>query len=393
MMKMVFSFFNVRFAVVVMIYGLLAQLFCEANATSVYDQSYSEKDSVREAGGVAQIGEKVLDLVTWERDSFVFTVYPSLSVSPRNGFVYGVMPAVKWKSQLEGKSNTLTINAETSTKGMLQLQFEHEWYFFEKWMTRGEAFLNKREDLYWIGGENEDFYFDRREIKVDWDLLNNFSPRFWVGIQIFIDDNHFSNEAASAFKNEGLTGFEGGLILGIGPKLLLDTRNRTLAPQSGIWLEFQPLFVGVGGIGDYKYKRITVDFRKYVPLKQEKTTLAFQTILDYAEQGVPFYDAPQLGGKERLRGIGHPLKKTGNGVWLSRVELRQHLWWRLGFAVFAGVGEAKDNFRKPFGDMIASYGGGLRFRMLPDDPLNVRFDFGRSSIGTTGFFISLKEAF
>jgi len=356
-------------------------------------QNFSANDSIENEGGVAQIGEKILDFVTWEKEGLVFTVYPSLSVSPRNGFVYGVMPAVKWESHREGVSNTLTINAETSTKGMLQMQFEHEWYFHEKWLTSGEAFLNKREDLYWLGEGNEDFYFDRREIKVDWDLLNNFSPNFWFGLQLFVDNNHFSDEALRGFQDEGLTGFEGGLIFGLGPKILVDTRKRTLAPQSGILLELQPLFIGIGGIGDYNYNRIVFDFRKYVPLKQDKSTLAFQIVLDFAEEKVPFYDTPQLGGKERLRGIGHPLKKTGNSVWLSRLELRQHLWWRFGVAAFAGIGEAKDNFKRPFADMVSSVGGGLRFRMLPDDPLNVRFDFGWSSMGTTGFFISLKEAF
>ncbi|PWD98033.1 BamA/TamA family outer membrane protein [Marinilabilia rubra] len=385
------SFIESRFFISVLLFFVFP--FSPLKGAHIIEKTYLATDSLVETGGVAQIGEKILDLVTWEKDGLVFTVYPSLSVSPRNGFVYGVMPAVKWESQRKGLSNTLTVNAETSTKGMLQLQFEHEWYFHEKWLTSGEAFLNKREDLFWIGGDQEDFYFDRREVKVDWDLLNNIYPGFWIGLQLFIDSNHFSDEAELSFREEGLQGFKGGLIFGLGPKLLLDTRERTLAPQSGVLLELQPLFVGVGGIGDYNFTRITVDFRKYVPLKQEKTTLAFQTVLDYAEEKVPFYDAPQLGGKERLRGIGHPLKRSGNSVWLSRVELRQHLWWRFGVAAFAGVGEAKVNYQNPFEDVVSSFGAGLRFRMLPDDPLNVRFDFGRSSIGTTGFFISLKEAF
>jgi hypothetical protein len=100
-----------------------------------------------------------------------------------------------------------------------------------------------------------------------------------------------------------------------------------------------------------------------------------------------------LGGKERLRGIGHPLRETGNAVWMARAELRQFIWWRFGGVVFAGVGQAAPDYQSPFSNSVASVGGGVRFRMLPDDPLNVRFDFGVSSMGTTGFFVSLKEAF
>ena len=372
---------------------LSSVVFSSVRAGDFYEQNGTYEDSVENAKGIAQLGERILDLVTWEKEKLVFTVYPSLSVSPRNGFVYGVMPAVKWPGKKEGTANTLTINAETSTKGMLQLQFEHEWYFHENWLTRGEAFVNKRQDLFWIGKPESDFYFSREEFMIDWDLLNNFLPHCWLGIQVFVNDNLFSKEAVDVFSTEQLSGAEGGLIFGVGPKFLVDTRERTLAPQTGVLLEFKPLFIGVAGLGDYKYTRFTCDLRKYMLLKRDKTTLAFQAVVDYAGNEVPFYDAPQLGGKERLRGIGHPMRETGNSVWMGRVELRQHLWWRFGAVTFAGLGRADDNFQHPFENTVSSFGGGLRFRMLPDDPLNVRFDFGVSSLGTTGFFISLKEAF
>lgn len=350
-------------------------------------------DSLGQTSGIAGLGEKVLDLVTWEKEGVVYTVYPSLSVSPRNGFVYGVMPAVKWNSAHEGKYNTLAINAEHSTKGMLQLQLEHEWYPGGKWLTTGEAFLNRREDQYWVGANDRDFFFDRKEFRIEWDLLNNPAPSLWIGGGILLNNNRFEKSTTFVFEEEGLAGAEGGFIAGVGPKLVVDTRNRTLSPQKGVWLEILPLFAGVSGVGDYKYQRYTMDARQYLTLKEEVTSLAFQVIIDFAEGDIPFYEEPQLGGKERLRGIGHPLEETGNAVWLARAEVRQHLWWRLGVVAFAGAGKADNGYQRPFTDLISSVGGGFRFRMLPDDPLNVRFDFGVSSMGTTGFFISLKEAF
>jgi hypothetical protein len=371
-------------------------LFLEVNirANNLFDLPQENTDSVNEVfSDLAQIGERVLDFVTWERESFVFTIYPSLSMSPRNGFVYGVMPAVKWNSICQGKINTLTINAETSTKGMLQLQFEHEWYFHEFWLTSGKAYINSREDHYWLGLGRTAYYFDRTEAKIEWDILNRVKPDFWIGGGILFDQNHFDDEARAVLEAENIVGHGAGVLLGIGPKLVLDTRNRTLAPQKGSRIQICSMFIGIGGVGKYKYSRFTFDARKYIPLNQGKTTLALQTICDYAGDDAPFYEAPQLGGKERLRGIGHPLRKTGRAVWLARAEMRQHLWWRIGVVAFAGIGEADNNFQNIFSDIISSGGGGLRFRMLPNDPFNVRCDFGISSAGTTGFFISLKEAF
>lgn len=342
---------------------------------------------------LADIGEEVLDWVTWERDEYVITVYPSLSASSRNGFVYGVAPAVKWNSSRPGKANTLTMNAETSTKNILQLQFEHEWYFHPDWMTSGEAFITNGEDKYWLGAEENEIYFDRREFRLKWDVLSNVLPSFWIGAEWLLSNNYFNNEVQIFFSEADLDGHKGGWLFGIGPKIELDTRHRTISPQKGTWIQFGSSFVGLAGLGKYNYFRFTIDARQYLQLKKDKTTLAFQGIVDYAEPGVPFFEEPQLGGKDRLRGIGHPLRETGNAVWLFRGELRQHLWWRLGGVVFAGLGKSAGNFQNPFSRAISSVGGGLRIRMLPDDPLNVRFDFGVSSSGTTGFFVSLKEAF
>jgi hypothetical protein len=356
---------------------------------NVGDSSSAENDSLQ-AEGLAGIGEKVLNLVTWERDGFVFTMYPSIGVSPRNGFVYGVMPAVKWDSPRDGMFNTIAVNAEHSTTGMLQLQEEHEWYFHPLWLTTGEAFVNSREDLFWVGDEQEELYFDRNEFRIEGDLSYNLFPNYWVGGGLLININRFDENATELFERDRLVGAEGGLILGVGPNMVFDSRHRTLAPQRGAWIQLLPL---LAGLGDYEYQKITFDGRKYFSLSDESTTLAFQTIVDYATEGVPFFEEPHLGGKERLRGIGHPMRETGNAVWLARAEVRQHLWWRLGVVAFAGLGKAGDHFKEPFEDVISSLGGGLRFRMLPDDPLNVRFDFGVSSTGQSGFFISLKEAF
>lgn len=372
---------------------LLSVILCSpdwAHSRNVGALSSENNDSLQTEKGLAGLGEKVFDWITWERNGFVFTMYPSISVSPRNGFVYGVMPAVKWNSSREGMFNTIAVNAEHSTMGMLQLQVEHEWYFHPLWLTTGEAFVNSREDLFWIGDHQEELYFDRNEFRLEWDFSYNISPAFWVGTGILVNKNRFDENASGAFGSDRLVGAEGGWILGIGPNMVFDTRHRTLAPQKGIWIQVLPLFAG---LGDFSYQKVTLDGRKYFSLKEESTTLAFQAIVDYANEGVPFFEEPQLGGKERLRGIGHPMMETGNAVWLARAEIRQHLWWRLGVVAFAGLGGAGDHFQEPFADVISSLGGGLRFRMLPDDPLNVRFDFGVSSTGQSGFFISLKEAF
>ncbi|SFD79230.1 BamA/TamA family outer membrane protein [Thermophagus xiamenensis] len=376
------------------VFWIVTVLFFLTQNIEVYGKGISNKGDTLEYNIIVNLGEQVLDWVTWEEEQYVFTIYPSLSASARNGFVCGLAPTIKWNSFRPGKSNTLTVNIETSTKGVWQFQLEHEWFFHPQWMTSGEVFFIDRTDQYWFEDENmESFYFEREEFRLKWDLLNNIFSKVWVGAEWLFSYNVFSDEAEGQFLLNGTEGATGGWLIGIGPKFEFDSRSRTIAPQKGTWIQFSPSFVGPWGWANYRYFRTTLDVRHYHKLKKDKSTLAFQTILDFAGSKAPFYERPQIGGKERLRGIAHPLWKTGNAMWMLRGEWRQHIWWRIGGVFFTEFGEVGENFKDPFNNIIKSIGGGLRFRMLPHDPLNVRFDIGVSSKGTAGFYVSLKEAF
>ncbi len=358
-----------------------------ASPDSVYTTSREEGFFFNLAG----FGEKVLDKVTWEQGDYVFTVYPSGGYSPRNGLEVGLMPAFKWESS--GRVNTITMGLEVSARGMLQFQSRYEWFFHEFWQSRGELTWNRRHDKYWPGSENNYITFDRREFSVEAELLRCISNHLWGGFAVQASENELTN--FEFFEDSGFytPGMRGGSVIGGGPLVVFDSRNRALSAEKGMLLRGQALFFGVGGMGSYSYNQYSLDGRKYMPVGSWNGVLAWQVLVEFAGKGVPFYQAPYLGGKSRLRGIGHPLRSTGQAVWLARGEYRQPLWWRLGGVLFAGSGKASPDFQQPFTQVTGSFGGGLRFRMLPHDPLNIRIDYGVSTIGDTGFFISLKEAF
>ncbi len=124
-----------------------------------------------------------------------------------------------------------------------------------------------------------------------------------------------------------------------------------------------------------------------------RTVLAFQSLWEYSDPGTPFFMLPQLGGKDRLRGIGHSKSVVDHSAWLLRGELRVPVWWRFGAVLFSEVGQSANQLSLSRKELISSNGIGLRFRILPDEPLNIRIDAGWSSEGHQGLFISLKEAF
>ena len=348
------------------------------------------------AGALARwagFGEKVLDLVTWERRGRTLVLYPSGGFSPRNGLEVGVTPVLSWRSDLAAKLNTLTLGVEGSTGGMLQFQGEYECFFNESWQSRGKISWNRRQDQFWPSEQSGYWTFDRREIMAEGEWLRRVSSNLWAGVVLQGSSDKIRDFEGPEGALPTIVGREGGTLLGGGPLLLFDSRNRMLAPQKGLLLRAHYLVFGPARLGDFRFDQWTLDGRCYLPLAELKSVVAFQVLTEWAGEGVPFYQAPFLGGKDRLRGIGHPLRSMGHAVWMARGEYRQPIWWRLGAAVFAGAGRAASDFHDPFSHLTGSVGAGLRFRLLPHDPLNVRMDYGVSSLGDSGFFISLKEAF
>ncbi len=77
----------------------------------------------------------------------------------------------------------------------------------------------------------------------------------------------------------------------------------------------------------------------------------------------------------------------------AELEVRQHLIWRLGGAVFAGLGQvapALDDFDD--NRLLWSAGLGLRFRLTEQNRMNYRTDIAWGRNGFE-FYFSITEAF
>jgi hypothetical protein len=69
------------------------------------------------------------------------------------------------------------------------------------------------------------------------------------------------------------------------------------------------------------------------------------------------------------------------------------VFWRLGLAAFAGIGDVADRVGHfDLGNFKYSYGLGLRFVFDAKQRLNIRLDFGFGK-GTSGVYFTAAEAF
>jgi hypothetical protein len=346
-----------------------------------------DSTDARRLESLAGLGEKVLKSVTYENKRHVFVIYPAGGYSRRSGLEVGVMPVFGWYPLKSKTLNTISFSPQLSTNGMVELRGEAELYF-DKWRWFFKAQYLKMPEKYW-GVYSASSVFDgvdynSRQITGETELLRKLGHHWLTGIFAMTGswrffDWQYGSDEWPAFLQEGQ-------LVGFGPVLLFDSRDHQLFPHGGIYFKSSWLYFVDDDFSDF-----LTDLRYYVSLNNN--VLALQGLVECTPGNVPYYMLPELGGKYRLRGIDNPKRVVDKSVWLLRGELRIPVWWRLGAVMFAEVGGAGNRFLSDVGTPVLSTGGGLRFRMLPHEPLNIRMDVAVASGGLYGVTISLKEAF
>lgn len=271
------------------------------------------------------------------------------------------------------------------------------WWNRENWVLTGQiSYWNFPDNFYGLGNStlasNVESYtlqtfFDR------FDLRRRVYRSLFVGLR---QDFQYStlNEVTSngAFARGGIPGQNGGIRSGLGPMLVLDSRDNTLAPHFGVYylatlLTFQP-WLG----SDYTYSRFTLDARHYYTWR-ERHTLAVQLYASFSEGDVPFNALAMIGGKVLLRGYYEGRFRDRNML-MAQAEYRlMPLIWRFGLVAFAGVGEVASRFSDFRWDaMHWTVGGGIRFALNPAERINVRVDAG-FGYDTWGVYANVLETF
>lgn len=107
----------------------------------------------------------------------------------------------------------------------------------------------------------------------------------------------------------------------------------------------------------------------------------------------PFYDLAFLGGDATARGYYFG-RFRDNALLSLQAEIRQALFWRLGFTIFGGISKLYNNFSNiNFNFLKPNAGLGLRFLVDKREKVNLRFDFAWGEAGQNGFYVAFGESF
>ncbi len=232
---------------------------------------------------------------------------------------------------------------------------------YTKQMLRGRLLFERRLlGSLWLGGYSEAMYVDP--------VYGTAAPRF-----------------------EDTPGRDGGLAVGVGPQLAWDSRDSALAASEGTLLSLQAITYLHQLGGDYAFWRLVADARQAIGLGGGHV-LALRGLLVRNSTEVPYYMMAQLGGPDLLRGY-YQGRFQDRALSALEFEYRTPFLWRLGAAVFGGVGRvSRDITELKLEGWHPSMGAGLRLNVARAEKLNLRADAGIGSDGPA-LYVGVGEAF
>ena len=152
-----------------------------------------------------------------------------------------------------------------------------------------------------------------------------------------------------------------------------DSRDNIYDPHAGKRNAYTFEWAGLGG--DFKFEKISVDYRYYLPLRN-KRVLAFDLAAGYAWGDMPLSQRFSVGGADTLRGYRDD-QFRGNSMLRGTAEYRFPIRNKVQGVVFYDIGYAwdkRDQKEFDLGLMESGYGLGLRV----NSPLGpIKLDWGK----------------
>jgi len=214
---------------------------------------------------------------------------------------------------------------------------------------------------------------------------HGFSPQFVVEAGYSIRQLQYSNVEDNKPFTEALRAFGKQFAPYATLAARYDTSDSQIHPTRGIRLLFQD-DIALGS-SEAKFNRMTFDFRNYIRIFGEKDVFAYRALFQSVSGGkIPFFDLASLGGGTLMNTMrGYAINRfLDKAKFLTNVEYRFPVWWRLGGNVFIDAGTVGSSLgRLDFGRLASNVGAGLRF-YLPD--FVVRVDIASSKEGMGLYF-------
>ena len=320
---------------------------------------------------------------------------PAIGYSPETRTYIGAVTLFTFNNWNDSTTRSSNASIEFNYTWNKQMILESDWnYFFprEEWFTRGLVHYSKYPDLYYGIGINTpeagEVNFQSNRFIFDVDVFRNLKNKMFLGLGL--NYKSFAN-----IENLGDTiifypELKDENNFGVKVIFLKDARNHILTPTSGSYFEISNAF----NFASAFYSVISLDYRRYISFGDSKNhTLAGRFYHKSVLGEPPYYDYSVIGGDKYARGY-YLGRFRDNNFSTFQMEMRNHLFWRLGISTFGGISMVYGQFSNIEKESFKPNAGvGLRFLVDKKEGTHLRFDYAVGSHNQSGFYISFGESF
>ncbi len=358
-------------------------------------------DSVYDKSRKRTIIEKLIDYIASsnkpkpaKKFDFSFLGGPYYTSDTKLGI--GLVAAGIYRRDLRDSiaAGQFSIYGDVSLTKYFKLGIEGSHYFDDqKYRLNYDAYFASQPDKFWgIGydmarNDSNKTSYKRRQVALDVSFLMRVFTRYlYVGTRfnlVYTDGRDI--KWADLWNGQRSRTFTNGL----GLAMVYNSRDNDFNAFRGVYARadvmFAPAFLG----NRYAFTLAEAVLCHYIPA-WKGAIIASRLHSRLTWGNTPWGEMSQLGGSSNMRGYwaGRYNDKCAADV---TVELRQHLFKRIGVVVWGGVGEVFPVLGSMFrGHALWNCGVGLRWEFK--HRINVRLDYGFGQ-NQNGFVFSINEAF
>jgi outer membrane protein assembly factor BamA len=326
--------------------------------------------------------------------------FPIFYESPETGFAIGGMfmgyrdsdPALS-REQLDILQGALVYTEKEQLIGYLGLKkyFQDDRYL----LMASAGYTDFHSKFYGIGpatDEDQEEEYTFISYTYSGSFLWQLAPGIYFGPIVAYGRFDVEDQTAGGLLDGGdINGHDGTTVTGAGFQLLWDTRDQAFLPQHGSVLDAKVTSYRRDWGSDEDFSQLIASYRQFRPLGQSGT-LALMTVLELSDGTVPFEMMPCLGGQTIMRGYYEGRYRDRNYAALQG-EYRFPISPRFSGVIFASLGEVAPEIDRFTTDHLQTAAGcGVRFRIDPQQKINLRLDVGLSESGVYGY-LNFMEAF
>jgi len=314
------------------------------------------------------------------------------------GFGVGVQTFIYSKSNIyNSRESNIFLSAMYTTENQFMLDITPQLFFnkgdlFFDGLFRYRIFPNK----FWgIGNDtpesNEEVY-NMESIIVEAAILKRLPTDLNFGFEYKFDKyTMLEVEEGGILDSDTVPGSEGATISSMFFVFNLDDRDNIYSTRTGNFMQLKAGFSSKVLGASHSFNKYIIDLRKYFSLNKS-SVIAAQLYYEGTFGDVPFQSMAWLGGGDRTRGY-YKGRFIDHNMYAIQAEYRNRFHKRWEFAAFLSMGEVAGKPLDYFDSIKYSFGGGIRFQLLKNNPTLIRFDIGIGRDGNNGFYFGVNEAF